>query len=358
MGEIVSPAIARLREPGEHPTQARLREPGEHPAQARLREPGEHPAQAGLTEPSSQIFRGSLRDVTALVPEFQRKPVDGALWHSGSRHPHLDALVRRAGPGVGLIDLPVTVVNRRHQLVPHARVIEAVERSISALRRNPAEAHCELQLSAFGARMALSVDLPEVHEFGSGAGERLGLRLLCLNALAGGGPRLLLCWKGHLSFSPVPVGTTRLESAVARQLSLRIADVAPAVRQALEHAHAERSALARWRETLVTRDRLVVWVDGAARRIWGPRAAARLFHIAMSGWDAQPAYGFERVAPSRRTMRAMRPVPAAPAFAESAYDALFAAAWVANDRDDDERFDRVAEIPLLMRALLRPERAR
>jgi hypothetical protein len=88
--------------------------------------------------------------------------------------------------------------------------------------------------------------------------------------------------------------------------------------------------------------------------MWGWRAAARIFHIAMTGWDADPAFNVERVVPSRRTMQASDPVPGAPAFVETAYDALLALGWIARDgRDVNERFDRMVQTAMLMRALLR-----
>lgn len=333
MGEIVSPAIAGLRQLGERSRRA------------------------GPPETGVELFSGSLRDVAALLPEFVRKPpapVDRA-----SGQPLFDSLVRRAGPGVGLLDVPFGTVTRRHRLAPHARLIEAVKRPISAVCVNPGEARCELELSALGESMALSVELPDRLGFDPGDGEQLRLRLLCLNAVTGGGPRLLLCWHRQASSSLVPVGATQMQFRLAPRPALQTDEVAPAVDAALELARAERAGLAGWRHLLLTRDRLVKWADGAIRRVWGPRAAARVFHIAMSGWDAQAAYGFERVPPSRRTMRATEPVPALQDFAESAYDALLAAAWVARSgRDACERFERVCEIALLMRALLRGERVR
>ena len=53
-------------------------------------------------------------------------------------------------------------------------------------------------------------------------------------------------------------------------------------------------------------------------------------------------------------MQASDPVPGAPAFVESAYDALLALAWLARDaKDSHERLDRITETTVLMRALFR-----
>jgi hypothetical protein len=246
------------------------------------------------------------------------------------------------------------VVTRRHQLVPHGRVIHSIGRALGVLRADPAQARAELDLAGFGAQMTLTVDLPARFDLDPGDGHPLGLRLMCTNAVNGGGLRLLLTWHRRVSGSAIAVGTTGLEYRLAHRLPARLADLVPSVQKAVERAQTERAALAQWHSMLVSRDTLAGWADGALRRMWGRRAAARVFHICMTGWDAEPAFSVERCAPTRRTMQATDPVPGAPAFAETAWDALLALAWVARDaRDTGERFDRLVEGAVLMRGLLR-----
>jgi hypothetical protein len=253
-----------------------------------------------------------------------------------------------------MLEMPVGVVNRRYQLFPHARVIENLECALGAVQADPAITEAELDLTNFGARMSLEVSLPKGFEFDPGDGQPLALRVLVYNSVNGGGLRLQLVWKQLESGSEFAVGVTRLESKVGHRIPTRLNDLVPTVCQAVQAAQNERVGLANWHGKLVTRDQLVTWVDGSVRRMWGRNAAARLFHIAMTGWDAEAAFSVEKVAPSRRTMQATDPVPGAPAFVETAYDALLALAWVARDvRDNDKRFDRIAETTVLMRALFR-----
>lgn len=354
MGEIVSPAIARLKALGEQATPARLER---RQQAARARSHDQRTREPSVSAP--RFYSGSLRDIAKLVPQFERQPVSGIGGHPLSGQPHLDVVLRCAGPGVGLIDVPVAVVPRHSRSLPHARVIEALDRALAAVRANPADAGAMLAIGEFGTHMALTVDLPEIFDFDPGDGSPLGLRLMCFNAVTGNGPRLLMSWHRRASDVSIAVGITRLEYRLSHRVPVPIGEMIPSVQEAMARARSEGGELAAWRERLVTRGQLALWTDGAVRRTWGPRAAARIFHIAMTGWDAEPAFGFERVAPSRRTMRATRPVPAAPRFAETVYDALLAAAWVANqDHHWQEHADRVVEVTLLMRALLRPERRR
>jgi hypothetical protein len=309
MGEIVNPALAGLREQVHSPLPC--------------------------AEPRG--FAGSLRDLAALVPQSGRRPF----------------LSRRATGSPVAPAMSGTIVPGLFRLFDHARLIHALDR---ALRENgiaPGEAAAELEPSRHATRISLSVRLPQRLDFDPGDTAPLTVELRCESAIDGS-LRLLACWRRRASQSAFAVGVTRLEFQLAHRLPARIADIAPQISRALALADGERAQLRAWRERLVTRDQLVAWTDGAVRRMWGPRAAARVFHIAMTGWDAEPAYGFERAAPSRRTMQATDPVPAAAPFVETVYDSLLAAAWVGRSgRDCSERLDRLVEIAVLMRSLVR-----
>lgn len=343
MGEIINPALAGIH-----------KQQGSRLSDLRAK------ADAWSARNDLRAYKGSLRDLAGLCPGFDRRALTNddrdvaSKSGVGINQSHLDVIVRRAGPGVGLLEMPVGVVTRRHQLLPHARVIESIERALGAARIDPAQTRAELDLTNFGARMSLAVDLPTRLDFDPVGSAPLGLRVLLSNSVNGGGLRMLSVWQQHESGSTFAVGVTRLESRLAHRLPARLGDIVPGVQKALEIAQAEREALAQWNRHLVTRDQLVAWVDGSVRRMWGRQAAARIFHIAMTGWDADPAFSVERVSPSRRTMQATNPVPEAPAFVETAYDALLALGWIARDvPDTGERFDRIVETALLMRSLLR-----
>jgi hypothetical protein len=343
MGEIVNPALAGIRKQLKS-TMPELRAK----------------ADAWSVRNDLRNYTGSLHDIAALVPDFDRRSLAmGGSSRIRANDPqsdtsHLDVVVRRAGPGVGLLEMPVGVVTRRHQLLPHARVIQNLETALGVARADPAHAQAHLDLTDFGARMSLAVDLPSRLNLDLGDDAPLGLRVFVHNSVNGGGLRLLVVWQQQDSESAFACGVTHLESQLVNRLPTLLGNIGASVQKAIEIAQAERATLKEWNSLLVTRDQLVAWVDGSVRRMWGRRAAARIFHIAMTGWDADPAFSVERAVPSRRTMQATDPVPGAPAFVETAYDALLALGWIArNGRDVNERFDRMAQTAILMRALLR-----
>jgi hypothetical protein len=343
MGEIVNPALAGIHKQLKS-TMPELRAK----------------ADAWSARNDLRNYTGSLHDIGALVPDFDRRSLatneSGVAKVAGVHGDtsHLDVVLRRAGPGVGLLEMPVGVVTRRHQLLPHARVIQNIECALGVAHADPARARTQLDLTDFGARMSLAVDLPARFDLDLGDEAPLGLRILVHNSVNGGGLRLLVVWQQQGSASAFVCGVTHLESRLVHRLPTLLGDIGASVQKALQIAQTERAALGEWSTHLVTRDQLVAWVDGSVRRMWGRQAAARVFHIAMTGWDADPAFGVERVVPSRRTMQASDPVPGAPAFVETAYDALLALGWIAQSgRDANERLDRMVQTALLMRSLLR-----
>ena len=233
MGEIVNPALA-----------------GIHNKQSSRLPDLRAKADAWTARNDLRAYTGSLRDLAGLVPGFDRRALtkedrdvvrdDGV----GIANSHLDVIVRRAGPGVGLLEMPVGVVTRRHQLLPHARVIESLERALGVIRVDPAHARAHLDLTNFGARMSIGVDLPAHFDFDPVASPPLGLRILVQNSVNGGGLRMLPVWQQHESQSACAVGVTRLESGLAHRLPARLGDIVPGVHKALEIAQAERVALA------------------------------------------------------------------------------------------------------------------
>jgi hypothetical protein len=69
--------------------------------------------------------------------------------------------------------------------------------------------------------------------------------------------------------------------------------------------------------------------------------------------DAELAFPFEPGPPSAKTLSPTRRVPGSPAFAQTAWDACQALAWLAKERKDPrERLERMLQIPELMQALM------
>jgi hypothetical protein len=101
MGEIVNPAIAGIRKQQNRTEIADLRAN----------------ADAWSARNDLRNYRGNLRDLAALVPGFYRRALSEQDCVSVGRNDgngaqaHLDVVLCRAGPGVGLLEMPRTPVS-------------------------------------------------------------------------------------------------------------------------------------------------------------------------------------------------------------------------------------------------------
>jgi hypothetical protein len=305
-------------------------------------------SQAILLEGS---YRGELDEVLPRLPAFDRVPFAAA---GGISNGFLDAIVRRPEPGRGLPAVPVAVVSKRYQLLPHAEAADAVRAALSSIGVHPRDMQAEASLTAYGARLWLAVRLPREYDFDPGDGHPLALRLVCLNSVDGSTPlRILLGWYRFVCANGLAVGTTRCEWRLVHREGMMPADVAPLIHAGLELAEREKLALREWRATPVPAPCLGAFADGHLVAAWGVRLAARFLHIAVTGFDAELAFPFEPGPPSAKTMSPTRRVPGSPAFAQTAWDACQALAGLAKERKDPrERVERMLQIPELMQALM------
>ena len=111
-------------------------------------------------------------------------------------------------------------------------------------------------------------------------------------------------------------------------------------------------ALERWRNIEVRHERLEVWVDTELKLHWGFKAAARAFHIARTGRDAEVAGPYARRSPTCIDVEPAAPVPRAPPESGTLFDISQALAWLAKERRDvQEQVAWREQIPALIASL-------
>ncbi len=265
----------------------------------------------------------------------------------------LDVIVREPMPD-GAARVPAGAVAREQRLVQHADVAAVVRAALAANGIRDYEAEGELRLAEYGARMTLSLTLPDRYGFDPGDGHPLALRLLCVNTMERrGGLRFLLTWHRFASGAGIAVGTTQLKCHYAHRQSPLAEELGGVLARGIALAQEEQAALREWLLTPVPLEALAAWVDGPVRRAWGPKAAARAWHICQRGYDAEFARSVDEAAPSKRELKPTEPVPGIPAGAGSAFHVSQALAWLAKERRDvEETLDWMSGIPGLMRVLL------
>jgi len=93
-------------------------------------------------------------------------------------------------------------------------------------------------------------------------------------------------WFRFVCSNGLIIGVTRSDVRRRHVGNLRLEDVGAVLMSGLNESEAEKKNFESWRKAGITLDRLVPWVDKDLREEWGFKAAARTFHIARSGSDA------------------------------------------------------------------------
>ena len=298
-----------------------------------------------------QSFEGLLDQVIQQLPTFGRS---GLAVAGGMENPFLDVITRHSFPEGGAPYMPVGVVSKRYRLLPHAEIAGILRSACIANGVEPSEVRAEVQLSAFGARMAMFLRLPRRFDFDPGDGYPLALRVACFNSVDGSSKlRVMLGWYRLVCANGMAVGTTRYECQQLHREDAEFTDIAPLLSAGIEAAEREKAGLKVWLNTTVNVPGMVAFADGALAKAWGIRAAARFLHIATTGMDAELAQPFQPGPPHSKAMRPTRAVPGSPMTAKTAYEACQALTWLARDRRDPlEAADWMLQVPALMKILL------
>lgn len=317
---------------------------------------------------------GSIEHVAEALPEFERRPFRLSL-NGGSNteaadvlvaepaadeNRYRDLIVRKPGNGSSC-SIPVGVVSKGYVLVQHRELLTAVTDALRERRVRLDEVVCEVELSEYGARMALHLQLPSRYSFDPGDGNMAALRVECLNSVDLSTPlQILFGWFRFVCRNGMIAGSVLAHLRRRHERPLTVDEVPTIVEAGLKLARRERRLLARWWRTPITEERLTVWVDGPVQERWGVKAAARTFHIACTGSDADFRDRFEERKPPH--LKAMRPtgrVPGAKVPADNAFAVSQCLAWVATTRREvQERLDWMQDVPRLMGALMKMRRPR
>jgi uncharacterized protein DUF932 len=160
----------------------------------------------------------------------------------------------------------------------------------------------DLALTEYGERMALSLYLPDNFSFDPGDGA-MALRLECFNSVDGSSRfRALMGWFRFVCSNGLIVGVTRSDLRRRHVGDLRLSDLSMVVSSGLKETESEKRNFRCWRKAEVTLDRLTRWVNKELREGWGFKAAARTFHIACTGIDAEIVGQYKDNTPTSRNV--------------------------------------------------------
>ena len=294
-------------------------------------------------------YAGAWDEVLSVLPAFQTEPFRAAP--EATPNPHLQVVTRKP---LSALDgpMPVGVVSHRYALVQHRDLAKRCREGLLRAGVDPAHLSYEVGVSHLGEWMNLRIYCPPEYGRLDAHGERVDLRLESFNAVDGSSRLIVLFgWFRRVCANGMVIGESRIEIRERHEHPLALDTIPERIAPSLRAVEADRRKLEGWERTHVDIRSLAPWVDGPVAERWGKRAAARVFHICVEGYDVDPD-SFAKGTPSQKPVELRHRVEGSPAPARTQYDVSQALSWVATDRKDAvERLSRQGDIPGLLKKL-------
>lgn len=299
-------------------------------------------------------YKGNLTDIRKHIPVFERRgfgltQADSQLSRLNER---LDTIVRLPfGDDISFI--PVGVVSKDYVLVQHNTVLDVVIAVLDEAGIAPSDVKAELKITEYGERMALNLHLPKKYSFDPGDGNSMALRLECMNSVDGSTRfRAIMGWFRFVCSNGLVIGVTRSDFRRRHVGDLRLSDVGEVLTSGLKESETEKNNFKKWRKIGISMGQIANFVDKDLKKEWGFKAAARTFHIARSGYDADVVGQYKDSTPTTIAMEKTKRVPGTPNECRNLFDLGQILAWLAKERRDlQEQLEWREKIPCLMAPL-------
>jgi hypothetical protein len=309
-----------------------------------------------LSSPVSTAV-GHLPYIYQSVPEFERRAF-GLTDSDGEKtriHERLDLIVRKPF-GDDQHFVPLGAVSKNYILIPHKDVLDIACEALQGVEIDPWEVQVELTLTEYGERMHLSIYLPPEYYFDPGDGNLMAMRLECLNSVDGSTRfQAFMGWYRFICSNGLIIGVTHVDLRRRHTWGLNLLDIIEVLNYGLLTAGKERENLSKWQKRPITiDDRFTSWVEKDVFNSWGFKAAARAYHIAMSGYDVDIVGAYKDQTPTTIDVRKTKKVPGMNGGATNAFAVSQVLAWLAKERNDvQEQYEWRRGIPNMMTNLIK-----
>jgi hypothetical protein len=297
----------------------------------------------------AKYWAGSWRPLSSLLPDFTLEEFRSEP--EGLPNPYMRSVVRQPRTPVER-PVPVGIVSNTYSLVQHHDVAELCFEGIRHAGVHTASLRCELGLTELGEWMNLRIYFPPAFDFTRGEDDNLGLRLECYNSVDGSSRLvLLLGWLRFVCTNGLVIGETKTELRDVHNKRLDTSRIPLLVSAGMAKVQNDLNRMRGWDGSKIKADQLGPWVDGTLSNTWGKKAACRVYHICLSGYDVEMEPFGDGPATEKRCKRTER-VPGSPESVATLFDVSQALAWVATGRNNvDERLDWQSKVPVLVEAL-------
>lgn len=314
----------------------------------------------GIVEPLAETRRlrtrdikywgGSWESVAALIPQFEL--ADFRIDEVSPSNPYMKMVVRRPMTRVERA-IPVGVVSNSYGLAQHHEVATRCLQGIEDVGVDSTELRCEVGLTELGEWMNLRVYFPQEYDFKRSDQDDLGLRLECFNSVDGSSRLVIVFgWLRFVCANGMIIGETKTEIREIHDARIDLEAIRPAIAASMAEVQRDRERMTLWIQTRVDLDEFGNWVNGRLAQSWGKKAAARVFHVCMSGHDVELETSFAGEPATDKPVRPLERVPGSLVPATTLFDVGQAMSWVATGRNNpDERLAWQAAIAPLIAEL-------
>jgi hypothetical protein len=181
------------------------------------------------------------------------------------------------------------------------------------------------------------------------------LSLECFNSVDGSTRfRVLMGWFRIVCSNGLIIGVTRLDVHRRHSGDLELSDIDSVLISGIGESETEKKQFQAWLRVPITLDEIASWVDESLHPRWGAKAAARAFHIARTGMDAEVVGSYTSQSSTTLNTRPTNPVPGTPSRCRNLFDLGQILAWLSKERRDvQEQLEWRETIPLLLTPLMR-----
>lgn len=304
-----------------------------------------------LGEPAL-CFEGALGDVADHLPLVARMPFVTAQMEN----PAADLIVRLPKePGEAVV--PLAMVSKGYGLVTHHEVVRTLQHVLAEVfDLHPEQLPSRLTHTRFGERIHLQITIPGFTRR-LPKHEHVELQVHCINSVdRSSSLQVRLGWFWFACANGMFLGAENASIRRMHSRALQPSDIAPAIRGELDQVRTQLDLVSDWRAQKIDLPRLLSWADGKVKEQWGVHAAARIWHIATTGFDGRVRHLSTKAPPSQYEVSndvqvpALDPIPLANAFAVSQV-----LSWVAtHERNVQNQLDRMADVHELIETLISP----
>ena len=321
---------------------------------------------------SREVLEGSGRisELRQEIPYFKRIPF---RIEDGGVNKNLDLIVReplKKSQGYLLpsnddeVQIPVATVSKQYELVQHHDLLKVLETALKNIDLDPERLKAELILTEYSERMRVSFTLPN-YDFDPGDGYPIVLKVNALNSVdRTTALSINLSWYRLVCSNGMMFGTTYARFRRIHLQSRKPEDIKKFLEKQFSRAAKVQNLYKQWYKKQVFIEakpsavQIEHWIDKTVAKKWGSHTAAKVYHIAKTGYDGKLINRFAKdVKPHEHQVQPTNRVPGSFAPVRNAYDISQVLSWLASRRGTiEDQLDWMIDIPYLMRALLKEEK--